>query len=299
MVHACTTAQAPHIARLVAGMRAAAIETGSIQPNNILHDPRPDVNYARQRAWARELTSHVRGVVGERSVPRTVFYPFSGADLSTAVAVFPDADVYILADFNPFLAINKAVLPTQVRSETNIDYNLCTDMQGEVRKMCREVDGALPIVLGRLHAFLGDVQIEGIEFFIQGAQVVYGQVERIAHGLMTFVQGKNKRSQTLVYLNCPFGNSSTLHDELWKTHAAGVDGLLVRGTVGILQKYSGLEARLVDGIRVRGGVVVSGAYRKGQYEVSEDALVGRSSAVIEGFQLSYVKGMHVTLYGRV
>lgn len=293
MIQAGVAAQAPHIARLVAGMRAVAVETGSIRPVDILHNPRPDVNYACQREWARELTGHVRGVVGERSMPRTVLYPFSGADLSSAVAAFPDADTYILVDDNPFLMITKSVLPTQVKSATNFDYNLGTDLQRHLRKMSCKAGGALSIMLGRLHAFLSDVRVREIEYYVE-----HGPADKqMVHGLMTFVQGESKRSQTLVYLNCPLGNSSALHDELWKAHAAGVDGLLVRGTAGILRNFLGLEARLVDAVRAHRGVVVEGAHLPPAYELSDDVLEGRSPVFIEGFRLSYAKGMRVTLFG--
>ncbi len=149
---------------------------------------------SKVQPWAKEEFGAVQ------ALERPVFYPFSGPDLVTVLALFPNARRYVLFGLEPEGALpevaripqarlkdNLAVLETSLKSILSLSFFRTIDMRADFR--AAELDGTSPLLLAFLARSGREVLgIEQVRMGEGGEPEVYTGRLKKAPGLVTGVR---------------------------------------------------------------------------------------------------------------
>ncbi|MBI2342274.1 MAG: hypothetical protein HYU98_06040 [Deltaproteobacteria bacterium] len=259
--------------------------------------------------------------------PKTVVYPASGFDISSALRVFPDADTFVLVDHNPLLKPVEGfaqsfdlefVHPEQIlRHSGQVAHAPAISLHSE------KSGGMLLLILADLAKVSGTAFLEA-EVFIEEARPITSTASLMvqpAHGMIRFEQ--NGRAKTIIYISggvtdiaphVRIGYKSKT--DLVPVNFDFADALFVKGSQGALdpQKYgpagNGANAYFLEILRRQGGLLVEGRHidpsnsRFGEgeavWEVTREAIdAGARVITLKDLPFSYFRGVKITIFGNV
>lgn len=287
----------PRVYSLIDCIHKSSSAYGMILPSDVRLSEEGNVDPKTCRPWACEVSRIVRDALGLRREPRNVVYPFAGFDLATVVATFVDADVYVVIDSKPFIALSGEDLPTASYSADERPYQARFEQATMVRESHAQFGGSLPLMLGKMRAFFPSLRIRSIQYFVE--EFVREDKDAVVHGIVSFDLGTGQRPKTAIYLNHQVGAEAeaTLHKDLWSTHLAFADGLLIRAAMGHFRRKRVMRECMLRSMIANGGVIVEGAHMYPKYEAFTRVPQGTSVHTEEDFKFSYFIGMRAVLFG--
>lgn len=223
-------------------------------------------NNDNYRRWVADVSSGIAEGLSTVGGPKPsyILYPFSGYGLSDAVAVFPEADTYVLMDQNPFvIARNEAELPTQIVCRVKHVHDVDLGFVDEAHRLCANVAkerGILPLMIAKMRAAFPDVQFIRAGIFqtpeitkVRSGQALYDAFE--THGLLQFRLKHGGPVKTAIFIN-RYLSANDL--PLLPFDISFSDGLLIKGSMGTLIEEILQQTFLSIILKNRGLVVFGG-----------------------------------------
>lgn len=204
------------------------------------------------RRWLDQLTMHVQAALGKATHPQYAFYPFSGYDLATVVAAFPDASVYVLMDVLPFV-------DGQCEPFRNMPGVASTSVEhvtspGEVLRKSIGIGTATPLLV-RMKSLYPHFHMISMRYFQRGGHFETIAGRNICHGVMDFLLEEEDDPRRLIYFNAEVSPYDIPPFDLLRF----IDGVIVRGAADMtLDGYSNFKAGLESVLSMNGGVTVEG-----------------------------------------
>ncbi len=272
--------------------------------------------------WLHALRSHcaehIDALYPSSSGPNHVLYPLSAYGLTDALAVFPNADTYLLIDKHPFLNHPESDRehPIFYEARRGLDPVLGNVEHAQhILNRCGMEGGMLPLLLGRMRAVYPDAVFHSARVFWghPGALQLY-QTGRYRvqpnHGLLTFSLSPDARTQRALYLNTFFTPMETPHIRIPSTRwndavpapLESIDGILIKGAQSLFLHQDQLRQTLLEPLHRNEGVLVEGRAEisaGGYFELSmlpDDH--GLDQTYVD-FNLSYLSGMLVTSFAPI
>ncbi len=216
-----------------------------------------------------QIASAVKSLRPSRAVTETVLYPFSGFDLSTPLALFPDAKTYILIDRNS--VIEERLIDEVRQKKLEViggDFNKSWVFWRETGH------NVFPNLLKSIFSISPDSKITKIEFIISSDQRVSLELK--------FVDGRNGVEKTVHYWASKI---TDLPDEIkrdfleeptvrnwWeeKLLELAPRTVLLKGSHSLFRLTSYVDSpvrrMLLSSLVTQGGLVVEGASKLGLAE---------------------------------